>query len=301
MSVIDLKGIDLNALVTLNVLLEVRNVTHAAERLGMSQSATSAQLARLRTMLGDPLLMPADSGRGMVATARAVELGPALQAALRDLEAAIRGRPAFDPMTDERAFHVAASDNAIATLGLRLVERVTRCAGPGVRIAFHMPEANRIAEQLEAGAIDLLISSERMVPTSMRARELVDEHFQLAQRKQHPRGAGPVDLETYCRLQHVLVSISGGSFHGFMDEQLESLGRRRNVVLSVPQFTLVPSILRSTDYVSTLPSRLIESYADVLDAFALPFTARGFKLFMAWHPRNHEDPGSRWLRELLLP
>jgi len=300
MSVIDMKGVDLNLLITLDVLLEVRNVTHAAERLGLSQPTTSAQLARLRQMLDDPLLMPADNGRGMVVTARALELAPALRAALKDLEAAVAKQPAFDPMKDERSFHVAASDNAIVTLGLQLVEHVSRAAGPGVRIAFHAPQAAGVAGQLESGRVDLLIGSERMVPPSMRARELVSEHFELAQRKGHPRGTAALDVESYCRLRHILVSTSGGSFRGFMDEHLERMGRRRNVVLSVPQFTLVPSILHATDYVCTLPSRLIQRYADSLDRFVLPFPAQGFGLFMAWHPRNHKDPGSVWLRDLLL-
>ena len=119
----------------------------------------------------------------------------------------------------------------------------------------------------------------------------------MAQRKGHPRGKKPVDLDAYCGLSHVLVSNSGtGSFHGDIDEQLDKLGRRRNVVLSVHQFVLVPLILRMTDYVALLPSRLLERFSGELDTFELPFVARSFTVSMAWHQRNHADHGHIWLR-----
>jgi len=298
--VVDLKGVDLNLLASLDVLIQASNVTRAAEAAGVTQSSMSAQLARLRRVFDDPLLIPAESGRGMVPTARALELAPQLAAVLKDIETLVRVKPAFDPRTSERGFHIAASDNAIVAIGLPLVAAVACAAGAGVRIAFHAPDASSVAQQMEAGAIDLLIGSERMVPTSMKARLLLEERFVMAQRKGHPRGAGALDLEAYCRLQHVLVSTSGGSFHGFMDEHLEKLGRQRSVVLSVPQFTLVPELLRTTDYVCTVPSRLAARFADTLDVFELPFRAQGFRLSMAWHPRNHADPGLGWLRELAL-
>lgn len=297
---VDLKGLDLNLLRSLAVLIDTRNVTHAAERLHLSQSAISAQLARLRAGFGDPLLIPSDSGRGMVATARALALAPALDGLLKDIEALVRGAPVFDPAADERTFHVAASDNAIVALGLPLVEAVWRSAGPGVRIAFRAPEAASIAQQMESGTIDLLIGSERMVPPTMKARELLAERFVLVQRKGHPRGTVALDLDGYCRLSHVLVSTSGGSFHGFMDEHLEKLGRARNVALSVQQFTLVPELLRHTDLVCTVPSRLAARFSNQLDTFELPFKAQGFTLHMAWHARNHADPAIRWLHDRLI-
>jgi DNA-binding transcriptional LysR family regulator len=85
-----------------------------------------------------------------------------------------------------------------------------------------------------------------------------------------------------------------------MDEHLETLGRKRRVVLSVQHSTLVPELLTQSDYVSTLPQRLAVRYVDRLDLFDLPFDARGFSLFAAWHPRNQSDPGSVWLRETLI-
>ncbi|WP_353191210.1 LysR family transcriptional regulator [Pandoraea pnomenusa] len=296
---VDFKGADLNLLVTLDALLADRNVTHAAERLGLSQPAVSAQLSRLRRLFGDPLLIPADTGRGMIATARALALLTPLRAALSDLATVVHQAPEFDPMTDARRFVIAASDNATSTIGMALLERLPLVAGRGVQVAFVHARATDIAAQLESGDVDLLIGSERMVPSTMRARKLVDETFVMAQRKAHPRGTRKLTLDGYCALRHVLVSTSGGSFVGFVDEHLQSRGRTRDVAVSVQAFTVVPDLLCHSDYVCTMPARLVHRYADRLDAFALPFDLPGFSLSAAWHPRNHNDPGMLWLREML--
>jgi len=296
---IDLRGIDLNLLVSLDALLAESNVTRAAQRLHLTQPAVSTQLARLRQIFGDPLLIPAETGRGMTRSTRALELMEPLHLALKNLEAVVRHQSSFDPHTDHRSFIIAANDNATAVLGQRLMEQLPTLAGPGVRIAFVVADQPSMATRLERGEIDLLLGSERMVPASMKARKLFDEHFVVVQRKGHPRGTAPLDLDTYCALDHVLVSTSGGSFHGFMDEHLDALGRERRVVLSVQHFTLVPELLARTDYVSTLPARFAERYRARLDIFELPFEARGFTLFAAWPPRNQADPAHVWLRDTL--
>jgi DNA-binding transcriptional LysR family regulator len=293
---VDLRRVDLNLLVSLDALLAERNVTRAAQRLHLSQPALSAQLARLRQLFDDPLLMPAENGRGMTPTARAVDLAEPLREALRQLEGVVQRRPRFDPMADERRFHIAASDNATTLLGLPMMQQLSAVAGPGVRLAFRAAQYDRIAQQLEQGEVDLLIGSERGVPDNMKIKKLLAERFVMCQRKRHPRGTGPLDLDTYCSLTHVLVSTSGGSFHGFMDEHLEALGRQRHVVLSVQHFTLMPDILAATDHVGTLPARLAARHADKLDAFELPFEAQGWTLHAAWHPRHQRDPAHCWLR-----
>ncbi|WP_158817820.1 LysR family transcriptional regulator [Methylocapsa sp. S129] len=296
---IDMRGVDLNLLVSLDALIEEANVTRAAARLGVSQPALSAQLARLRDLFRDPLLVPSETGRGMIATARALELRVPLHAALKDIEMVVKRPPVFDPMIAERVFSIAASDNATVVLGLALIERLRETAGPGVRVSFRNSSADLIAAQLKSGEVDLLIGSERMIAPAMKARKLIDERYVMAQRKGHPRGAKALDLVAYCSLRHVLVSTSGGSLHGFIDEQLERIGYRRNVVLSVHQFILAPMILAATDYVCTLPARLTQRFADRLDMFELPFKAQGFTLSAAWHPRNQADPPHIWLRQQL--
>ncbi|PSJ52713.1 LysR family transcriptional regulator [Mesorhizobium soli] len=295
-----MRGIDLNLLRSLDVLIEEANVTHAAARLGVTQPGLSAQLARLRAIFDDPLLVPSEKGRGMLPTSRALELREPLHAALKDLEAVVRTPAQFDPRTDARTFAIATTDNAVVVLGLPLIERLRQTAGRGIRLSFSSTGTD-VAAELERGEINLLIGSDRMVPPAMKARKLLEESYVMIQRKGHPRGRAPLDLDAYCKLEHVLVSTSGGSFHGFIDEQLEKLGYRRSVALSVHQFVMAPMIVASTDFVSTLPRRFAARFADHrLDLFELPFSAQGFNLFAAWHPRAHADPALMWLRNQLI-
>ncbi len=293
------KRIDLNLLVSLEALIRDANVSHAATRLNLSQPALSAQLRRLREMFDDPLLVPADSGRGMVATARAIELTAPLRDALHTLRTLVESRTLFDPDTAQRVFRITANDNAVVVVGLPLMQRIAAWKNPNLQVAFVRPDAGLVADQLEQGTIDLVIGSERMVPSIAKARKLFDERFLMVQRRNHPRGHGPLDLDAYCALRHVLVSSSGGSFHGLMDEHLQRLGRRRDVVTSVEQFLLVPALLESSDHVCTLPSRVAALFAPALDSFELPFEVEGIALYAAWHPSRHADAGMVWLRGLL--
>jgi DNA-binding transcriptional LysR family regulator len=182
-----------------------------------------------------------------------------------------------------------------------LIERAHKVAGPGVRFSFRSPSPDLSATQLERGQVDLLIGDERNIPSGMKSSKLFDDRFLMAQRRGHPRGTKPLDLKTYCGLSHVLVSISGtGSFRGEIDEQLEKIGRRRRVVLSIHQFAIAPMFLRITDYVATLPARFLNRFSDELDTFELPFKSRGFTVTASWHLRYQADPAHIWLREQLL-
>ena len=169
-----------------------------------------------------------------------------------------------------------------------------------MRVSFRSSSADLIATQLERGQVDLLIGSQRDVPNDMKSRRLFDERFVMTQRKGHPRGRRPLDLKTYCSLSHVLVSMSGGSFRGEIDEQLEKIGRRRRVILSIHQFSHAPTFLRITDYVATLPAHHLKRFSDELETFELPFKSRGFTVSASWHPRYQTDPAHIWLREQLV-
>jgi DNA-binding transcriptional LysR family regulator len=298
---VDLNGADLNLLVSLDALIEEGNVTKAAVRLNVSQPALSAQLARLRDIFRDPLLVPSKTGRGMIPTARALELRGPLRGALKELETVVKRPPIFDPSTVERTFAIATSDLLTVVLGEGLIARVQKVAGPGVRVSFRSQNPDLIADQLEHGQIDLAIGDERNAQCAMKSIKLFDDRFFMAQRRGHPRGTKPLDLDTYCRLSHVLVSNAGsGSFRGKIDEQLEEIGRRRRVVLSVHQFILVPMFLRITDHVATLPERFLDRFNDDLDRYELPFKSRGFTVSASWHPRNEVDPAHIWLRNELI-
>ena len=152
-----------------------------------------------------------------------------------------------------------------------------------LRIVSSVPDPEHIAAHMEKGEIDLLIDSERIVPNGMETRILLKQAFVMAQRKGHPRGTGVLDLDGYCQLRHVVASPERGIIRGYMDDYLESIGRQRNTVLSVPQFMMALEILRTSDHVATLPHMFLTRFADVVDVFELPFPSPEFTLTMAWH------------------
>lgn len=296
MNMFNYKRIDLNLLISLDVLLETRNVTRASEKLGVQQSTVSAQLSRLRKTFDDPLLIPSDTGRGMIATKRAEEICSEIKNVLKAVEQLVTNKTTFNHKKDIKTYHIASSDNGILSIGLPLVETIEKNTNPQIKVSFHSYNKDKISSQMKKGEIDLLIGSDYMVPETMKARKLYDENFVLLQRKGHPRGFNTLDIDEYCKLQHVLVSIDGGGFYGCIDEHLEKMGKKRNVAISIQQFTLIPEILRTTNYVCTAPVRLAERFSHSLDAFELPFHAQSFSIYLAWHPRNDADPSIKWLR-----
>lgn len=295
----DINGHDLPLLASLQIMLDERNITRAAARLGISQPALSAQLARLRDVLGDPLLTPAASGKGMVMTPRGAALREPLRHALQQLEAVVSAPPVFDAATSQRTFSLGANDNAGAIIGTRLIQRLRRGSTPGMRLALRRTDPVTLVSQLEAGDIDIALVSQAALPKGLPHQPLLQEKFMMAQRKRHSRGDRKPTLREYARLDHVVVSGDGGGFRSFVDDILQEQGYQRRVVASVQYYSLVPLILETTDLVCTLPARFLNHYADRLTSFQLPFDAGHFTLFATWHARFDSDPAHGWLREQL--
>lgn len=295
----DLSRIDLNLLVSLDVLLAECNVTRAAQRLHLSQPAMSAQLARLRELFNDPLLVPLQHRRGMTPTRRALMLQQPLQSALRTLGSVVDTELSFDPQTDQRHFHVAMCDGAAALLSASLIARMAEQAGPGIKLTCSISSPAQTGSEMELGIYDLLVESVRELPDGLESVVLSQTPFVMVQRKGHPRGIKPLDIETYCELKHVVVSPQRERFRGYMDDYLDAMGLQRPVMVAVPQAAMVRTILLSSDYVCTLPDLLLQQSEDSLDTFSLPFAAESYQLALAWHPRNNLDPGMLWLRSLV--
>lgn len=293
----DLGDIDLGLLLALEALLLDRNITHAALRLGLSQQALSARLNRLRRALDDPLFVPAPTGRGVVPTPRALALQPQLADALTALRRMMAGPDRFDPARTRRTFVLAIHENPAAILSPGLVALMAGTA-PSARLALVTPRPDT-AERLARGEIDLLVAGAGQGPGDLRQRPLFEDDFLTAQRKGHPRGTAPLDLDAFCALDHLLISSDGGGFSGLVDEALARHGRSRRVTVSIQNYALAPVILAGSDCVCTLPRRFLERFAHTLDVQPPPLTLPPARLAALWHPRNHEDPGHRWFRECL--
>lgn len=291
----DLRRLDLNLLVTLDALLSERNVTRAAQRLNYSQPAVSVQLAKLRDFFGDPLLLPGP--RGMRPTARAEALREPLRQALEALAGAVSPAKPFNPVQAHHTWRIAATDYGESTIVLPALSGL-RSIAAGTRLAVVEMIPSRIAKQAEQGEIDLAFHTTEGSPPSLRRRTLFKERYVLVGRVDHPRLRRRPTLAQFCQLEHVMVSPDGGGFYGVTDEALAKIGLARKVVLSVPHFLFVRSLLANTDLVAMLPARLVRDTRD-LKVVEPPLEVPGYEMSMLWHERSHRDPAHQWLREFI--
>jgi DNA-binding transcriptional LysR family regulator len=295
-----LRRLDADLLLTLDALLTESNVTRAAQRLGVRQSALSARLARLREIFDDRLFVPSPDGRGVLATPRALALQPALTRVLGLMDDMLGPAANFDPATTRRTFTLALHEIPAMLLAPELVPRIATAA-PSARLVLVMPPGPEIlADRLEGGDVDICIGNRGMAQSAWQARTLFEDRLQTAQRKGHPRGRAPLDLEAFCAAEHLLVSADGGGFFGQVDAALAIHGRERRVALSVQNYALAPTIVGASDYLCTLPSRFLGRFADKLDLFEPPLELGAAELAAYWHPRVQDDPAHRWLREQLF-
>lgn len=291
-----LRGADLPLLLSLNVLLEECNVTRAAARLHVSQPALSAQLSRLRQLFGDPLLVPAESGRGLAPSPFALKLHRRLQPALAGLNAAVRfDQDEFDPDTAQRTFHIVANNTGAAVILPGLARRLQALGNKGLRLTLSAPDGTDLASRLEKGEVDLCFSTACLLPSGLLSRELTTTPYVMVQRRDHPRGRAPVTLSEYCSLEHVNVARDS-SLHGFMDEQLYRLGHSRHTVMAVRDFSAVTAIVAQSDLVCTVPAFIAPYNHAFVEVVELAFPFLTYTLCMAWHPSSDGDPALQWLR-----
>jgi DNA-binding transcriptional LysR family regulator len=285
-----LAGIDLNLLTSLDALLATQSVTRAAQELGRTQPAVSHALRRLRELLGDELLVR--TPKGMQLTPRALELRPAVRAAIEAAEAVLQEAPAFDPARAQRSFTVAMADQASFLLLPPLIERLAREA-PGVRIEQPPGPLHTLVDDA-----DLAIGVFRDEPATVRQEPLFREEFACVLRRGSAAARGKLDLERFLALPHLLVAPRGlpGSP---LDDALAKAGQRRRVVLTVPHFLVAPHVIATTDLVWTAPAGLARAFGHLpLVMREPPFRTEGFTVTMRWHARLDRDPGLRWLRGL---
>ncbi len=293
---IDFSRLDLNLLITLDVLLSEHHVSRAAQRLNLSQSAVSVQLARLREVFGDPLLLPGP--RGMRPTARADTLREPLREALVNLRRAVAEPATFEPAKAVHTWRISAFDYSESVVMLPALAGL-RAAAPGMRLAVLQTPPGRIERLAGRGDVDLALHTHHDAPAGLHRRTLFAERYVLAGRADHPGLRRKPTLAQFCKLEHAVVSPDGGGFSGPTDDALAALGPlRRRVVLSIPHFLFLGAVLAGSDLVAMLPERLARSLPglQVVDA---PVEVPGFELCMLWPERLHRDPAHRWLRDFI--
>jgi len=288
---------DLNLLPVLLVMMEERNVTRAAERLGITQPALSNALNRLRETLNDPLFIR--ERYGMRPTPMAMELAQVVGAALSSIDNVILGQQEFNPQQATRLFTLAPNSYVEFVMMPAIVASLRERA-PGIRIRL-TPFGNDIAETgVISGNTDMLLGRIVEPPDNLVVQHLMDEGLACVVRADHPRVGDSLSAEQYEQLKHVNV-LPPGRMRAGLYQALEQRGLRRQVAVSVTHFLAVPEMIAVTDYCATLP-RLICNHLSRdrrLRILPAPVDLGTFPVEMGWHARYRNDPAHRWFRTLV--
>ena len=295
--------IDLNLLVALDVLLEEGSVTGAAQRLGLSVSAMSRTLTRLREVMGDPLLVRA--GRGLVPTPHAAALRGRVHTLTGEVRAVLRPPGArIDPRSLASTFTIRAGEWFMELICAPLVAALTEAA-PQVRLRF-APKPDKDARLLRDGRIDLEVGLRGEWAPEICEELLFRDRFVGVVRAGHPLLAkGKVTPSRYAACRHV-AATPVGHFSGPIDTALEALGLARSVTVVVPGFPDAIRLARTSDLVAAVPRSCLGNAltrgraATGLKSFDLPLPLPEHNVSAMWHPRMDADPAHRWLRNTVI-
>jgi LysR family transcriptional activator of mexEF-oprN operon len=287
----DLRRVDLNLLIVFETLMYERSVTRAAEKLFLGQPAISAALSRLRTLFDDPLFVR--TGRSMEPTARALEITGLLSPALDSISTAVSRAADFHPESSTAVFRIGLSDDVEFGLLPPLIKRL-RAEAPGVVLVIRRTNYLLMPALLASGEISVGVSYTEDLPANAKRKVLRRSKAQLLRADSAP---GNLSLDDFCARPHALVSFSG-DLNGFIDEELEKVGRSRRVVLALPQFQGLATLLTGTNILATVPDYTAAALtaAGGVRAEDLPIPSRSFELHMAWRGAQDNDPAERWLR-----
>ncbi|MGA8137306.1 MAG: LysR substrate-binding domain-containing protein [Pseudomonas gingeri] len=290
----ELRKADINLMVVFETLMLERNVTRVAEKLFLGQPTISSALNRLRVMFNDPLFIRV--GHRMEPTARAEEIIQHLSPALDSLSNALSLTHDFDPASSTMTFRIGLSDDVEFGL-LPTLLRALRQEAPNVVIVVQHVDYWRIPDLLASGDITVGISQTRGLPANAKRKLL--RHIQPMILRADASKA-PLSLDEYCARPHVLVSHTA-NISSLADEWLAEIGRKRHVVLSVPQYSALPALLAGTDLVASLPDYTAKAMAasGLLFDEPLPFKVPNLDLSMVWLGIVDTDPAERWLRSRL--
>jgi len=294
-----LEAIDLNLLVALDALLAEGSVTLAAKRCRVTQSAMSHSLGRLRSLLGDDLLVRTQAG--MAPTHRARALAQPLSRALTELRSVVTSGTAFAPETARRSFTLGTADYGALVVMPTLMRQLQEQA-PGVEIVLR-PVPAALAEALEDERIDLALSPYPEPRAALAAQKLFDERFVCVLRRDHPalrKSPRKLDLATFTSLSHVQIAPRGAP-GGVVDDLLAQSGAARHVALRVADFLVAPLVVAASDLVLTLPERVARVFAEShgLHIVEPPMALPTFTIWQIWHERRRQEPGHAWLRGLV--
>ncbi|ASS56383.1 LysR family transcriptional regulator [Rhizobium leguminosarum] len=294
----NLPAVDLNLLVAFDAIMAERSVTRAGARIGRTQPAMSAALARLRQLFQDELFVRSPSG--LEPTPRALDLAEPIGKSLRHAQEALAFSGVFDPRSSSASFRLGLSEHPAFVLLPKLLAAI-RQAAPNISIDVKgFIAREKAVEMLDAGEVDAAVGVPVSTSPRILSRLLFEESFVSIVRADHPAAARGLDLDTFVALDHLLVSPEGDRY-GHVDRKLSELGLRRRLGLTLPQMYAAPAIVAETDLVATLMRGIV----DVSDSRAQlslhkpPIELLPVSFALSWHRRNDSHVGQQWFRELI--
>lgn len=288
-----LKGLDLNLLIALNILLEEGSVSRAAERMHLSQPAASAALGRLRDYFKDEILVL--HGKRMIPTSYAETLRPEVKRILSNIDAVISMTVEFDPARSERVFRLMASDYITLVLLIPLAAKLESIA-PNIRLDIRLPDDVMEAE-FERGDVDIKLVPEQFLSTQHPAELVFVEPHVIVGWKDNPIFQDTITEEDFYAASHVGVRIGPAATPSFTEGNLEAMGRQRKMAAYVPNFSVMSWFLLGTKRLAVMQRRLANAYEAVmpLKSAPLPFELPPMRVMAQNHSARSNDPGLRWL------
>jgi DNA-binding transcriptional LysR family regulator len=291
----NLRHIDLNLLVVFDAVMEQRNVTRAAERIALSQSAMSHALRRLRDMLQDELFVR--TSEGMIPTPRAEQLAPAISRLLSEVRYTLEPE-VFVPAESNHRFTIAINNYAAVVFAAPICAAVVTAA-PGVRLTMKPTATYPLAGYLDRDEVDLAIGVTPDSADRFMRRALGEDSFVLLMRAGHPDENRDITPQLLAAIPHLGISSSGESTE-FVDRWLAKHGLTREIAVSVPYLSS-RHVLEQSNLVATMSRRMAMEFAaqDHLRIREFPFAPPTVTASLVWHRRLNDQPAHRWLRETI--
>jgi DNA-binding transcriptional LysR family regulator len=285
--------LDLNLLVALDALIDERNVSAAAERLCLSQSAMSGALGRLREFFEDEILV--NTGRKMVLTPRAEALADPVRSVLLQIKSTITTKPGFDPATSDRKFRVVASDFAISVMLSGALQEISRLA-PDITVELVQLD-DRPVERLDRREIDLLITLDHVLSEHHPKSRFFEDDYVVIAWNGNTEITGKLDKTLYFGLGHVSVQFGKARLPAFEEYFLQTQQVRRRIEVVAPSFTAVPGLVIGTNRIATVQRRLALKAAEYLPLaiYPAPLELPTIRQSIQWHRTSSQDPALRWL------
>lgn len=294
---VNLAGVDLNLLVVLHAVIEERSATRAAARLHLTQPAVSNALARLRILLGDPLVVR--TGRGLTPTPAALAVQPRLDEALRLVQGIVAGLDAFDLATATREWVIAFAD-LYGPLLLPGLDRLLQERAPRSRVRVQALDRISVADALASGEIDVYLGIPSTIPAAWHCEPAFIDDMVGIIAEQHPDAGTAMSLERFVDLPHAHVRISAGRGRE-VDDALARIGLTRRIRLIVPHYSSLFPVVENGHCIAVAPRRLAEHHARTspITLFEIPLQLPAYDVRVFWHSRSDTDPGITAFRGLL--